>query len=191
MGILVSSLILAGTAMASSTAYGGKIYNPGQLAPVDSKLLVSTRQKAPDFTLPAVSGEPVTLSQYRGKKNVLISFIPAAWTPVCSDQWPGYNIAKPLFEAHDTILLGISVDNIPTLFAWTNEMGKLWFDVLSDFWPHGQTAKTYGVLRSDGTAERALILVDKQGVIQFIHVSDINIRPDLGMIMEALERLAQ
>ena len=100
-----------------------------------------------------------------------------------------FRSARPLFEAHDTILLGISVDSIPTLFAWTKEMGTLWFDVLADFWPHGQTASTYGVLRSDGTAERALILVDKQGVIRFIHVSDINIRPDLGMIMEALKKL--
>ena len=175
--------------MAASTAYGEKIYNPGVLAPVDSKLMVQTDQLAPDFTLPSVSGKPIRLSQYKGKKNVLISFIPAAWTPVCSDQWPGYNIAQPLFEAHDTILLGISVDSIPTLFAWTKEMGTLWFDVLSDFWPHGQTASTYGVLRSDGTAERALILVDKQGIIRFIHVSDINIRPDLGMIMKALKKL--
>ncbi len=189
--MFILSLVLAGTAMAASSAFKEKTYDPGRLAPLDSKLLVSTLQIAPNFTLQAVSGKPVTLSQYRGKKNVLISFIPAAWTPVCSDQWPGYNIARPLFESHDTILLGISVDNIPTLFAWTREMGKLWFDVLADFWPHGKTAKTYGVLRSDGTAERALILVDKQGVIQFIHVSDINIRPDLGMIMEALENLPQ
>jgi len=95
------------------------------------------------------------------------------------------------FEAHDTILLGVSVDNIPTLFAWTHEMGTLLFDVLSDFWPHSQVAKTYGVLRSNGTAERALILVDKQGLIRFIHVSDINIRPDLGIIMKTIESLAK
>jgi len=177
--------------MASSSVYGEKIYNPGQLSPIDSSIAVSLKEKAPDFTLQALSGKTVTLSQYKGKKNVLVSFIPAAWTPVCSGQWPGYNIARPLFEAHDTILLGISVDNIPTLFAWTSEMGNLWFDVLADFWPHGKTAKTYGVLRSDGTAERALILVDKQGIIRFIHVSDINIRPDLGMIMEALQNLSQ
>lgn len=189
--MFIFTLALPGTALAASSAYGDKIFNPGPLAPIDSKLLVSIDQKAPDFTLPSVSGKFVTLSQYKGAKNVLITFIPAAWTPVCSDQWPGYNIARPLFEAHDTIVLGISVDNIPTLFAWTGEMGSLWFDVLSDFWPHGQTARSYGILRSNGTAERALILVDKQGIIRFIHVSDINIRPDLGMIMEALSNLPQ
>lgn len=189
--MFIFPIVFAGTAMAASSAYGDKIFETGQLAPVDSKILVSINQKAPDFTLPAVSGNPISLGQYKGKKNVLITFIPAAWTPVCSDQWPGYNIARPLFEAHDTILLGISVDNIPTLFAWTHEMGTLWFDVLSDFWPHGQVAETYGILRSNGTAERALILVDKLGIIRFIHVSDINIRPDLGMIMKALESLPQ
>jgi len=78
-------------------------------------------------------------------------------------QWPGYNIVKDLFDANDAVLLGITVDNIPTLFAWTNQMGKLWFPVLSDFWPHGAVADTYGVLRSDGTSERAIFVIDKGG----------------------------
>ena len=189
--IVVFSLVLPGAVNAFSSAYEGKIYDPGKLLAVDSHLLIHLNELAPDFTLPALSGKPVTLSQFRGKKNVLLSFIPAAWTPVCSDQWPGYNIARPLFEAQDTILLGISVDNLPTLFAWTNEMGSLWFDVLSDFWPHGRTAAAYGVLRTDGTADRALILIDKKGIIRFIHVSDINIRPDLGMIIRELKKLNQ
>ncbi|PIE60931.1 MAG: hypothetical protein CSA29_05965 [Desulfobacterales bacterium] len=68
-------------------------------------------------------------------------------------------------------------------------MGHLWFNVLSDFWPHGKTASAYGVLRSEGTADRALILIDKQGIIRWTHVSDINIRPDLGMIIKALDAL--
>ena len=55
-------------------------------------------ETAPDFTLPATLGKRISLSDYKGKKNVLISFVPAAWTPVCSDQWPGYNLARPLFE---------------------------------------------------------------------------------------------
>lgn len=164
-------------------------WNPGRLEPTDSRLAVEVGQAAPEFTLPSVSRHPVSLRDYQGKKNVLITFVPAAWTPVCSDQWPGYNLARPLFEQHDTVLLGITTDNIPTLYAWTHEMGTLWFPVLSDFWPHGKTAAAYGVLRSDGTAERALILVDKKGVIRWVHVSDINVRPDLGMIMEALKAL--
>ncbi len=177
----------AGVLWAGSSAFSDKVFNPGKLKPTDSSLKVRLGQKAPDFTLPSLDGNSVSLSQFSGKKNVLISFVPAAWTPVCSDQWPGYNIAKPLFEAHDTVLLGITVDNLPTLYAWTREMNGLWFPVLSDFWPHGNVSDTYGVLRSDGTAERALFLVDKQGIIQFIHVSDINVRPELGMIINAMK----
>ena len=90
----------------------------------------------------SITGQKVTVSQYRGKKNVVISFVPAAWTPVCSDQWPGYNIVKDLFDKNDAVLLGITVDNIPTLYAWTNQMGKLWFPVLSDFYPHGKVAES-------------------------------------------------
>lgn len=180
---------LPGTAGADSTAYGGKIFDSGSLKPVDSVLKVSTGQRAPDFSLFSTSGHMVQLSQYQGKKNVMLTFIPAAWTPVCSDQWPGYNIAKPFFETYDTIVIGISVDNIPTLFAWTSEMGNLWFEVVSDFWPHGLVSSTYGVLRSDGTAERALILIDKKGIIRFVHVGDINVRPDLKMIVDQLKKL--
>ena len=167
------------------------IYNPGLLKPIDSTLKVKVGQKAPDFTLPAVAGGNVSLSQYRGKKNVVISFVPAAFTPVCSDQWPGYNMARNLFEDHDAVLLGISVDNIPTLYAWTSQMGNLWFPVLSDFWPHGAVAKKLGVLRSDGVSERALFFIDKKGVIRDILVSDINKRPDLEYIAKALDKLQQ
>ncbi|MBW2487171.1 MAG: redoxin domain-containing protein, partial [Deltaproteobacteria bacterium] len=133
-------LLLTATAFGASEAFKNNIYNPGQLKAVDSTLKVKIGQPAPDFTLPSVSGEKISLSQYRGKKHVVISFVPAAWTPVCSDQWPGYNIVKELFDENEAVLLGITVDNIPTLYAWTNQMGNLWFPVLSDFWPHGAVA---------------------------------------------------
>jgi peroxiredoxin len=172
-----------------SEAYKDNIYNPGSLKPVDSVLKVKVGGKAPDFSLKAVSGEKVSLVQYRGKKNVVISFVPAAWTPVCSDQWPGYNIVREMFDASDAILLGITVDNIPTLFSWTNQMGKLWFPVLSDFWPHGAVARKYGVLRSDGVTERALFVIDKKGIIRYIDVHDINQRPSLEVLIGELEKL--
>lgn len=126
---------------------------------------------------------------YKGKKNVVISFVPAAWTPVCSDQWPGYNLAEEIFHKNNAILLGITVDNIPTLYAWTNQMGDLWFRVLSDFWPHGKVADQFGVLRSDGVAERALFVIDKKGILRYAFVSDINQRPDLKDLVTALEKL--
>jgi peroxiredoxin (alkyl hydroperoxide reductase subunit C) len=98
-----------------------------------------------------------------------------------------------MFEQYDAVLLGITVDNIPTLFAWTNQMcqgdRKLWFPVLSDFWPHGAVADTYGVLRSDGVSERALFIIDKKGVIRYIHVEDINKRPHLEIIFRELEKI--
>jgi peroxiredoxin (alkyl hydroperoxide reductase subunit C) len=172
-----------------SEAYKENIYQVGTLKPVDSILKVKVGAPAPNFVLPSVSGEKVSLSQYQGKKNVVISFVPAAWTPVCSDQWPGYNIVKNVFDENGAILFGITVDNIPTLYAWTNQMGKLWFPVLSDFWPHGAVAKKYGVLRSNGVSERALFVIDKKGVIRFIDVHDINKRPPLEDLVGALEKL--
>jgi peroxiredoxin len=172
-----------------SEAYKDNIYNPGTLKPLDSALKVKVGGRAPDFTLKAVSGEKVSLARYRGNKNVVISFVPAAWTQVCSDQWPGYNIVKEMFDANDAILLGITVDNIPTLFSWTNQMGKLWFPVLSDFWPHGEIAKKYGVLRSDGVTERALFVIDKKGIIRYIDIHDINQRPSLEVLIGELEKL--
>ena len=184
-------VLCAPHASALSEAYKKNIYNPGLLKPTDSVLKVTVGDRAPDFSLPSLSGEPISLSQYRGKNNVVLSFVPAAWTPVCSDQWPGYNIVEDLFNKHDTILLGITVDNIPTLYAWTNQMGELWFPVLSDFWPHGAVADQYGVLRSDGTAERALFVIDKKGIIRFIKVNDINQRPKLEELVKALEGLEE
>ena len=187
IGLMVSLLITP--AFGGSAAFKDNIYNPGRLKPVDSELKVKIGDVAPDFTLPSVSGEKITLSQYRGKKNVMISFVPAAWTPVCSDQWPGYNIVKEMFDENDAVLIGITVDNIPTLHAWTQQMGKLWFPVLSDFWPHGAVADEYGVLRSDGVSERALFFIDKEGIIRDIRVNDINKRPDLEYCAVNLEKM--
>ena len=188
-GILALFVVMLAGAPAHAQTLKDSIYDPGVLKPIDSTLKVKVGQPAPDFALPAVAGGKVGLKDYRGKKNVVISFVPAAFTPVCSDQWPGYNMARGLFEANDAVLLGITVDNIPTLHAWTLQMGAaLWFPVLSDFWPHGAVAKKYGVLRTDGTSERALFFVDKRGVLREIIVSDINRRPDLELIVRAMEK---
>jgi peroxiredoxin len=177
------------SASALSDSFKTNIYNPGMLKPIDSILKVKVGQKAPDFSLKAVSGKTISLRDYRGAKNVVLSFVPAAWTPVCSDQWPGYNIVQDIFDQHEAILLGITTDNIPTLFSWTNQMGKLWFEVLSDFWPHGAVAAGFGILRSDGEAERALFVIDKKGIIRYIDVHDINQRPPLEALVNELEKL--
>ncbi|RLB42851.1 MAG: peroxiredoxin [Deltaproteobacteria bacterium] len=189
--LAVFSLSLGTIAFAQthSLAFKDEIYNPGPLKPRDSVLKVKVGDKAPDFTLPSLSGDKISVHQFLGKKNLVLSFIPAAWTPVCSDQWPGYNLAKEIFDQYDCILLGISVDNLPTLYAWTKQMGNLWFPVLSDFWPHGRVASEYGILRTDGMAERALFVIDKKGIIRYIDVHNINERPRLETLVKALQEL--
>jgi peroxiredoxin (alkyl hydroperoxide reductase subunit C) len=189
MVLLVILLHINSPTLGVSEVSKDNIYNLGKLKPIDSVLKVKVGELAPDFILPAVSGQKISLSQFIGKKNVVISFVPAAWTPVCSEQWPGYTIVRDVFDETDAVLLGITVDNIPTLHAWTNQMGSVWFHVLSDFWPHGAVAMRYGVLRSDGLAERALFIVDKEGFIRFIQVADVNKKPDPEVCAVELRKL--
>ena len=187
--LICLSLIGSTLAFALSDTFRNSIYNPGHLKPLDSLRKVKIGDAAPQFTLPTVSGQKINLKDYRGKKNVVLSFVPAAWTPVCSDQWPGYNIVEEMFKEHNAVLLGITVDNIPTLFSWTQQMGDLWFPILSDFWPHGAVADSFGLLRSDGVTERALVIIDKEGVIRYIGVGDINIRPSLEVLIGELQKI--
>lgn len=189
--LLLIAAVGGAPALAQSPRFTADIYPVGKLPPVETATHLRVGDPAPDFVLPAVDGSRVSLGQYRGKKNVVLSFVPAAWTPVCSAQWPGYNIAKEVFEKNDAVLLGITVDNIPTLYAWTREMcspgESVWFPVLSDFFPHGAVAQKYGILRPEGVAERALFVIDKVGVIRYIDVHDINLRPPLEDLAHALE----
>jgi peroxiredoxin len=191
--IVVGILIWAVVGYTQSDVFKDSIYPVGRLKPRDSVLTLKVGDKAPDFSLPSVAGLKIPLNQYFAKKNVVISFIPAAWTPVCSAQWPIYNKAKDIFVKNDAMLLGIAVDNRPTLFSWTKNMcgvdKTLWFPVLSDFYPHGAVAKKYGVLRSDGLSERALFVIDKKGIIRYIDVHDINEKPPLEDLVKALEKL--
>jgi peroxiredoxin (alkyl hydroperoxide reductase subunit C) len=187
--LLVIMILICGSTLVFSEVSQKDLYNLGRLKPIDSVLKVKVGEPAPDFVLPSVSGKNITLSQFLGKKNVVLSFVPAAWTPVCSQQFPGYSIVKNVFDETDAVLMGITVDNIPTLHAWTREMGTVWFHVLSDFWPHGTVAKRYGVFRSDGFTERAVFIIDKEGIIRFIQVSDINKKPDPAVCALELKKL--
>ncbi len=192
-------LVFAGTVAAMgfvSPAAGGEktiydgIYDPGKLKPTNTPVKkLNVGDKAPEFELKDLLGKTVSLRQFLGNKNVVLSFVPAAWTPVCSRQWPGYNIAKEFFDENDAVIVGITVDNKPTLYAWTKQMGDLWFPVVSDFWPHGAVAEKYGVLRADGVAERALFVIDKKGIIRYMDVHDINTMPRLEDLVGALRKL--
>jgi peroxiredoxin (alkyl hydroperoxide reductase subunit C) len=174
-----------------SEQFKGKIFQTGQLKPIDSQVRVRVGDRAPDFTLPSIKGEPVSLGQYLGKRNVVLSFVPAAFTPVCSQQWPGYNMIRDIFDGFDATVIGITTDHLPSLHAWIEQMGGVSFPVLSDFWPHGKVASEYGILRGDGTSERAVFVVDKTGVIRYIDVHDINERPPLDTLLQHLEKLSK
>ena len=145
--------------------------------------------EAPDFELPSSPmGEKFKLSDYRGKNAVVINFVPAAFSGVCSTQLPLIEQKRSEFEAQGAIPVVISCDNAWSLKAWKESLG-VDFPVLSDFYPHGMAAKKYGVLRSDGTTERALFVIDKKGVIRYIDVHDINKRPPLEKLASEIEKL--
>ncbi len=192
MVVVVFSLcVWTGVSPAGGADAKMPIYQVPHLKSRDSVVRLKVGDRAPDFTLPSVSHGTVSLSSFIGKKIVVLSFVPAAFTPVCSSQWPMYNMAESMFKDYHAIVLGIATDNVPSLYAWSKTMGGLWFPVLSDFWPHGRVAAAYGVLRqSSGTAERALFVIDKQGIIRYLDIHDINERPPLDELDRALAEVA-
>jgi peroxiredoxin len=95
------------------------------------------------------------------------------------------------FEAEDTQVLGMSVDSTATNAAWAESLGVEWVLLLSDFWPHGEVAQQYGVLRPQGFTERATFIVDKEGIIRYTHIYDINELPDNEPLFEVLEEINQ
>lgn len=120
---------------------------------------------APDFTLPNQHGEEVTLSSYRGAKNVLIVFYPFAFSGICTMEMRDIRDGLENFQGEDIEILTISCDSIYTLRAWADQEGHF-FPLLSDFWPHGEVARAYGVLNErTGAPVRGTFLVDKQGRI--------------------------
>jgi peroxiredoxin (alkyl hydroperoxide reductase subunit C) len=168
------------------------IYPVGELQARTTKDILKIGDQAPDFSLPSVGGDTITLSQYKGKKNVILTFVPAAFTPVCSGQWPHYANHIETIKKLNTVILGITTDNIPSQYAWTKAMGLTAFPVLSDFWPHGEVAKKYGILRPEsGTTERADFVIDRNGIIRYIHVHDINSEPNLEEVLDVLKSLIE
>ncbi len=144
---------------------------------------------APDFSLPNQHREPVTLSQFRGRKHVVIAFHPLAFTPVCSVQVQTYQREQPRLAALDAHVLAISADAGPSKKAWADSLGGVTYDLLSDFHPHGQVAAAYGVLRDDGLPERAIFVVDKTGTIRWTAVYDMSEQPDHDALFAALAKL--
>lgn len=143
---------------------------------------------APDFSLKCTPDQNVRLSELRGRP-VVLAFYPADWSPVCGDQMALYNEMLSEFEELGAELMGISVDSAWCHAAFSKDR-KLHFPLLSDFEPKGEIARLYGVYReSDGTTERALFVIDAQGVIHWSHVSPVGINPGAAGILSALEEL--
>ena len=141
---------------------------------------------APDFELPASGGHVIKLSDYRSKKHVLLAFYPFAFSPVCSLQLPGLQENLGKFKRLNAEVLGISVDSKHSSAAFAEHL-HLEFPLLSDF--EKKATKAYGVLREGGFAERALFMIDKNGVIAYSHVNPLGEVPDNGPIFETLEKL--
>jgi peroxiredoxin len=144
--------------------------------------------KAPDFTLHVTADQKLTLSDLRGKP-VILAFYPADWSPVCGDQMALYNEVLSEFHKFDAQLLGISVDG-----AWCHsafaEARHLHFPLLADFEPKGAVAQQYGAYRrDDGTSERALFVIDRDGIIRWSYCSPVAVNPGADGILQALEAL--
>jgi peroxiredoxin len=145
-------------------------------------------QAAPDFALHSTPDQVVSLSQLQGRPLVLV-FYPADWSPVCGDQVSLYNEMLSEFAKYDAQILGISVDGAWCHSAFAKDR-RLHFPLLADFEPKGDVARRYGVYNeASGVSERALFVIDADGVIRWRYVSPIGINPGADGILDALETL--
>ena len=147
-------------------------------------------EEAPDFELDSHLGHKVRVSSFRNIKNVVV-FHPLAWTPVCSNQMQNYESDKKWFDSHETHILALSVDAVPAKVGWAKSLGRISYDLLSDFHPKGLAAERYGVTRDGGITERAIFVfvVGKSGTIVFAKAYNIPTLPDNAEIRQALEML--
>lgn len=151
---------------------------------------------APDFDLPALIGgvkKRFRLSECRGKKNVVLAFYPLNWEPASEKQLVRYQEEREKLAGYDATLVAIGVDSIMNTTAWEREIGPFDFVLGSDFWPHGEVSRKYGVLRENqpdaGIDERAVFVIDKSGRIQFRKVYEGGKVPEIEEILSALAKL--
>ena len=151
--------------------------------------VIKAGAETPGFVLSDQHGEKVDLEGLRGKK-VILSFHPLAFTPVCAKQMKALEENKDQFDKLNAVALGISIDSVPAKHAWAKDLGIKKTQLLSDFWPHGAVAESYGIFRSaDGYSERAVIILDEEGIVIFSKVYPISEVPDMGEILEQLNKL--
>jgi peroxiredoxin len=147
----------------------------------------SPGEHAPDFALPRSPNDRLSLAELRGAPAVL-AFYPADWSPVCSDQMALYQAAMSEFARYDASVVGLSVDGVWCHRAFANDRG-IEFPLLADFEPKGEVARRYGVYDADGTAERALFVLDADGVVAWNHLSPPDVNPGADGILDALSSL--
>ena len=144
--------------------------------------------KAPDFELFSTPDQTVSLADFKGRP-VILAFYPEDWSPVCSDQLALYQEVLPDFQRFDAELMGISVDGVWCHLAFARDR-NLHFPLLSDFEPKGEVSRAYQVYRAkDGTSERALYVIDADGVVHWSFVSPVGVNPGADGILRALEGL--
>lgn len=150
--------------------------------------LQSVGTKAPEFTLNSTPNQLLSLRDFRGHP-VILAFYPADWSPVCGDQMALYNELLPIFSRFSAVLLGISVDGVWCHAAYSKDR-RLHFPLLADFEPKGAVARLYGAYRrAEGVSERALFVLDADGVIRWSYLAPIAINPGADGIISALENL--
>jgi peroxiredoxin len=144
--------------------------------------------KAPNFTLKTTPDQSVSLRDFLGRP-VVLTFYPADWSPVCSDEMGLYAQVMPEFKKFDAEVLGISVDGVWSHLAFSKDR-KLNFPLLSDFEPKGAVSKLYGVFEAgNGESARALFVIDKKGMIRWSYLSPDGVNPGADGILSALEKL--
>jgi peroxiredoxin len=150
--------------------------------------ILGAGREAPDFDLHVTPDQKLKLRELRGKP-VVLAFYPADWSPVCGDQMALYNEILSEFHKYGAELLGISVDGVWCHEAFAKDR-RLHFPLLADFEPKGDVAKSYQAYRhEEGVCERALFVIDKNGVIAWSYCSPIAVNPGADGILEALEKL--
>lgn len=120
---------------------------------------------------------------------MVLAFYPGDWTPVCATQIPEYQNIIGEFDKYDCQLLAISVDSVPSHLAWAKTFGSLSFPLMSDYFPHGEVARRYGVLSHRGYAERAVFLIDQAGIIRYIERTELAQLPDNVELFRQLKQL--
>jgi len=149
---------------------------------------LKTGARAPEFELSSTPDQRIKLSDLRGQR-VILAFYPADWSPVCGDQLALYNELRDEFTKHKAVCIGISVDGAWSHAAFREHRGyKL--PLLADFEPKGEVARDYGVYRTrEGVSERALFVIDEEGVVRWAYVSPIGINPGADGILKVLEEM--